>query len=106
MADPNQTPIRTVWACPCNGCKKAQKVVIDQIIKEYKSCINIVEIEDRLFCYTWWKHDDCERIRKLLFNITNDDKYTFPETREEVSKAIEEMLTDPNTSEILRRLKD
>ena len=64
------------WACPCNGCKKAQKVIIDQIIEEYKRCLNIVESEDKLFCYTWWRHDDCERLRELLFKITKDDKYT------------------------------
>lgn len=23
MADPNQTPARGDWACPCNGCQKA-----------------------------------------------------------------------------------
>lgn len=23
MADPNQTPQRGEWACPCNGCQKA-----------------------------------------------------------------------------------
>ena len=94
------------WVCPCNGCKKAQKVIIDQIIQEYKSCLNIVEADGKLYCYTWWRHDDCERIRELLFKITNDDKYTRPEMRQEVSEAVEQMLTDPNTYEILKRLKD
>lgn len=106
MADPNQTPQRGDWKCPCNGCKKAAKQVIDQIVVEYKLCPNIVESEGKLFCYTWWRHDDCERIRELLFKITNDDKYTRPDTRQEVSEAIDNMLTDSNTSEILRRLKD
>ena len=23
MADPNQTPERPEWACPCSGCKRA-----------------------------------------------------------------------------------
>ena len=106
MADPNQTPQRGDWKCPCNGCKKAAKQVIDQIVQEYKLCPNIVDSEGKVFCYTWWRHDDCERIRELLFKITNDDKYTRPEMRQEVSEAVEQMLTDPNTSEILRRLKD
>ena len=106
MADPNQTPQRGDWKCPCSGCKKAAKQVIDQVIKEYKTCPNIIESEDKIFCYTWWRHDDCERIRELLFRITNDSKYTRPETRQEVAEAVNEMLTDPNTSEILRRLKD
>ena len=92
------------WACPCNGCKKAQKVIIDQIIEDYKSCPNIVEYDERLYCSTWWRHDDCERLRELLFNITKNNKYTRPEMRQEVSEAIDYMLTDPNTSEILKRL--
>jgi hypothetical protein len=25
MADPNQTPARGNWVCPCNGCSKAVK---------------------------------------------------------------------------------
>lgn len=94
------------WACPCNGCKKAQKVVIDQIVEEYRRCLNIVESEERLFCYTWWRHDDCERLRELLHSITKDKKYSRPEIRQEVTEAIDHMLTDPNTSEIFRRLED
>jgi len=94
------------WACPCNGCKKAQKVIIDQIIEEYKACENVVESGDKLFCYTWWRHDDCERLRNLLYKITKDDRYSPPETRQEVSEAVDQMLKDPNTSEILKRLKD
>lgn len=94
------------WVCPCNGCKKAQKAVIDQIIEEYMSCPNMMENEDRIYCHTWYRHDDCERLRELLFKITKNDKYTRPETRQGVSEAIDYMLTDPNTSEILKRLKD
>ena len=42
MADPNQTPDRGDWACPCSGCQKAVKLerkqlvtIIKQIQKEY-----------------------------------------------------------------------
>ena len=94
------------WVCPCNGCKKAQKVIIDQIIEEYRSCLNIVEADGKLYCYTWWKHDDCERLRQLLNKITNNDLYTLPEIRTSVKDAISEMMNDPNTVEILRRLED
>jgi len=94
------------WVCPCNGCKKAQKVIIDQIIEEYRSCLNIVEADGKLYCYTWWKHDDCERLRQLLNKITNNDLYTLPEIRSSVKDAISEMMNDPNTLEILRRLED
>ena len=78
MADPNQTPQRTSWACPCNGCKKAQKVIIDQIVQEYRSCPNMIENEDNLYCHTWYRHDDCVRLMELLFKITNNNKYTLP----------------------------
>lgn len=94
------------WACPCNGCKKAQKVIINQIIEEYKSCPNVIESEDRLFCYTHWRHEDCERLRSLLFKITNDSKYTVPESRPEVKEAMNKILTDPTTGEIMKRLED
>lgn len=94
------------WVCPCNGCKKAQKVVIDQIIEEYRRCPNIVESEDKLFCYTWWRHDDCERFRELLYRITRNDLYALPEIRPSVGVAIEEMINDPDTAEILRRLEE
>jgi hypothetical protein len=106
VADPNQTPQRGNWVCPCNGCKKAAKQVVDQIVEEYKSCPNIVESEDKLFCSTWWRHDDCERLMNLLNKITKDDKYSIPPVRQEVSEAVDKMLTDPNTLDILRRLKD
>ena len=106
MADPNQTPQRTSWVCPCNGCKKAQKVIIDQIVEDYKSCPNIIESREKLFCYTWWKHDDCVRIMSLLNKITKDDKYSIPPVRQEISEAIDEMLTNPGKWDILRRLED
>jgi hypothetical protein len=92
------------WACPCNGCKKAQKVIIDQIVKEYRSCLNMVEADERLYCYTWWKHDDCERLRQLLHKITKNDLYTLPEIRPEVTSAIDNMLSDPNTAELLNKI--
>jgi hypothetical protein len=32
MADPNQTPKRGDWACPCSGCQKAMAFERKQII--------------------------------------------------------------------------
>lgn len=97
---------KKAWACPCNGCKKAAKQIIDQIINDYKSCPNVTEADEKVYCYTWWRHDDCERLRELLFKITNDSKYTVPEIRPEVKEAINKMIMDPNTNEILKRLED
>ena len=75
MADLNQTPQRGNWKCPCNGCKKAAKQIVDQVIDEYKACLNMTEQDGYLYCDTWWKHDDCERLRRLLLKITNDKLY-------------------------------
>lgn len=36
MADPNQTPARGDWACPCNGCSKA-------VAWERKQLIGLIE---------------------------------------------------------------
>lgn len=94
------------WSCPCNGCKKAQKIIIDQIIEEYKSCPNIIEVDERLYCSTWYRHDDCIRLMKLLNKITKKDLYSLPEIRPAVKDAMIKMFNDPNTEEILRRLED
>lgn len=37
MADPNQTPARGDWICPCNGCKKSAKQERDRIISLIES---------------------------------------------------------------------
>jgi hypothetical protein len=91
---------------PWNAIRWGYKAVIDQIINDYRSCPNVVEIENKLYCYTWYRHDDCERIRQLLYKITKNDLYTLPEMRPAVKQALDEMLADPNTAEILRRLED
>lgn len=33
MADPNQTPQRGDWVCPCTGCQKARKKAFKEIIE-------------------------------------------------------------------------
>jgi hypothetical protein len=43
---------------------------------------------------------------ELLNKITNKDLYSLPETRPVVRDAIEKMINDPDTAEILRRLED
>lgn len=32
MADPNQTPARGNWRCPCNGCKKARIQALEEVL--------------------------------------------------------------------------
>lgn len=37
MADPNQTPSRGEWLCPCNGCAKAVKQERKRILESIES---------------------------------------------------------------------
>lgn len=80
--------------------------IINIIKEDYMSCPNVSNDGTRVLCGTWYRHDDCVRIMNLLNRITKDDKYSIPPVRQEVSKAIEEMINDPKTSEILRKLED
>jgi hypothetical protein len=36
MADPNQTPSRGEWACPCSGCSKAVTFERKQLIELFE----------------------------------------------------------------------
>ena len=78
--------------------------IINIIEEEYMSCPNIIGLNGRLFCYTWWRHDDCLRLMHLLNTITNDIKYTVPNIKQEVYESVEKMMNDPKTYEILRKL--
>jgi len=50
MADPNQTPSRGEWACPCSGCQKAVAWERKQLIEEIKQL--------RLWSYSQDPYDD------------------------------------------------
>lgn len=80
--------------------------VINMIIEDYMACPNIMEDDGKVYCHTWYRHDDCVRLMLLLNRITNDSKYALPKIREEVKEAIHKMLEDPNMDELLKRLKD
>lgn len=50
MADPNQTPSRGDWACPCAGCAKAvafeRKQLIEKIEKMKVAAYSEIPYED------------------------------------------------------------
>lgn len=50
MADPNQTPTRGEWACPCTGCQKAvkweRKQIIDLLLNHKSDYLENNEISD------------------------------------------------------------
>lgn len=67
MADPNQTPARGDWACPCSGCTRAvkweRKQIIDlllihkdEYLKEHGSSFdidgNLLWAKDNVLSYT------------------------------------------------------
>jgi hypothetical protein len=51
MTDPNQTPPRGEWVCPCSGCQKsviAERKQLVQLIQQISGTENIIKlIEDR-----------------------------------------------------------
>ena len=63
----------------------------DEIIKtikdEYMSCPNIETHDTKIICGTWYRHDDCERLRELLLKLTNDDMYVFPKREIKIDHA-------------------
>lgn len=52
--------------------------VINIIKNEYLSCPNVEKIDNNIYCTTWYRHDDCERLMDILFEITQDFLYTRP----------------------------
>lgn len=50
MADPNQTPARGDWACPCSGCQKA-------VAWERKQLIALIE-ELKVNAYSEFPYDE------------------------------------------------
>ena len=50
MADPNQTPERPEWACPCSGCLKA-------VAFERKQLIAAIELM-KLDAYSEYPYED------------------------------------------------
>lgn len=90
---------------PWSAIRWGYKAVIDQIVSEYRTCPNVVEIDNKLYCYTWYRHDDCERLRELLHKITKNNIYTLPEIRSNVLDAIDKITKDPDTIEVLKKLE-
>ena len=52
--------------------------IIQFIKEEYLSCPNVENLNGYTYCTTWYRHDDCERLMGILFEITQDSTYTRP----------------------------
>lgn len=107
MTNSNQTSLKNNWICPCNGCQKSAKQEYERILyiikTQYYSCPNI---EDDI-CNTWWKHDECEALRSLLYTITGDEKFIEPLTKQRKNWHIsfDTIENDPEFKELMERLK-
>jgi hypothetical protein len=77
--------------------------IIQAIKNQYYLCPNI----DEDVCYTWWKHDECETLRSLLYTVTKDVRYAEPlsKLRPNVASAMEEILNDSDHQYLIYRLK-
>ena len=74
---------------------------IIQLIKDqYYLCPNI---QDDV-CYTWWKHDECETLRSLLYTVTKDEKYKEPLTK--LRPSLNEKIYDKDIIERLKRMEE
>jgi hypothetical protein len=60
--------------------------IINIIKEDYMSCPNVSNDGARVLCGTWYRHDDCERLRQLILKLTGDVKYTFPKTERKLVK--------------------
>ena len=77
---------------------------IDVIKRYYYQCINIVND----VCYTEWKHDECKTLRKILFELTGEEKYSsydkIWESSLKVNEILDNLVHDAENKEILDKL--
>lgn len=79
MADPNQTPTRGDWACPCNGCQKA-------VAWERKQLLKI--INDHKKEYLEYRGSSFDSEGNLLW--AKDDAMSYSEGLDKIIEIIEE----------------
>lgn len=86
MADPNQTPDRPEWACPCSGCAKAVAYERKQLIKLF---------EKHKHDYLVYRGSSFNEDGTLFF--AKDDAEAYAEGIDEVIKIIQERMPKPKT---------
>lgn len=84
MADPNQTPARGDWKCPCNGCAKA-------VSQERKSLIQ--EIEQAKREYLEYRGSSFDSDGNLLW--AKEDALAYTEGLDAVIKLITDKMPKP-----------
>lgn len=86
MADPNQTPSRPEWACPCSGCAKAVAFERKQLIKLF---------EQHKHDYLVYRGSSFDKDGNLLW--AKDDAEGYAEGIDEVIKIIQDRMPKPKT---------
>ncbi len=84
MADPNQTPTRGDWACPCAGCAKAvafERKQLLQLINEHKKE------------YLEYRGSSFDEEGNLLW--AKDDALAYAEGLDKISLLIEDRIPKP-----------
>lgn len=85
MADPNQTPARGDWACPCSGCQKA-------VAWERKQLMQLLIDHD--IEYLKYRGSSFDSVTGELF-WAKDDAMAYHEGIQYVIKLIEERIPKP-----------
>ena len=86
MADPNQTPARGDWLCPCSGCTKS-------IAAERKQLIEL--FEKHKHDYLVYRGSSFDADGNLLW--AKDDAMAYAEGIDEVIKLIKDRMLKPKT---------
>jgi hypothetical protein len=84
VADPNQTPTRGDWACPCAGCAKAvafERKQLLQLINEHKKE------------YLEYRGSSFDEEGNLLW--AKDDALAYAEGLDKISLLIEDRIPKP-----------
>lgn len=84
MADPNQTPQRGEWACPCQGCTKAIAWERKQLIKLF---------EDYIKEYLVYRGSSIDADGNLLW--AKDDAWAYAEGLEKAIEFIKDRMPKP-----------
>lgn len=87
MADPNQTPERPEWACPCSGCQKAVAYERKQLIKIFQ------EKKKDYLLYRGSSFD--QNTGELLW--AKDDAAAFAEGMDEAIALIQSRMPKPKS---------
>ncbi len=86
MADPNQTPSRGDWACPCSGCSKA-------VAWERKQLIELFEKHKQE--YLVYRGSSFDQDGNLMW--AKDDAEAYAQGIDEVIKLIKDRMPKPKT---------